>query len=143
MHILRIIPSAALMYGAILHTSNALAVIQLDKMMTPDEMKKTGISKLSLQEKQELDNWLNLKFTVKTAERPKDIFLDENINGGAQLKLSDGSVYEIAPTDRSKATYWLTPFQLKLEPSGDPNYPVKITNLVTGVSVKGKKVPSS
>lgn len=138
MYILRIMPSAALLCGTILYTSNAMAVVDLDKMMSSEEQKKTGISSLSLAQKQALGQWISQKFTPKINEK-QPLFLDENINSGAQLKLSDGSLYDIAPADQPKATFWLTPFQVKLEPSGDATYPLKITNLVTGVSVKAKK----
>jgi len=145
MHIIRAIPACGFAFAAIFYSPKALGVISLDEMMTADEKKKTGVSTLSQQQKQELDKWLNLKLTVKTENKDKAIFLSENINSGQRLKLSDDSIYEIAPADRGRAEFWLTPFQVKLEPSGDPAYPVKITNLVTQISVKAKQVqaPSS
>jgi hypothetical protein len=64
------------------------------------------------------------------------------MQGGAQLMFSDGSIYEIAPTDRSKTVFWLTPIAIKIESSGDSDYPSKITNTLTGVSVNAKMTRS-
>jgi hypothetical protein len=62
------------------------------------------------------------------------------MQSGAQLMFSDGSIYEVAPTDRSKTVFWLTPITISIEPSGDANYPSKITNTLTNVSVNGKMI---
>lgn len=80
-------------------------------------------------------------YGMGAAETPKqDIYLSENIKGGTQLKFSDGSVYEIAPQDRDRAQWWVTPFTASFSSSGDSNYPVKITNTLTSSSVNAKKI---
>jgi hypothetical protein len=141
MHAVRVFSAIALIYGAFFYASNVLGVIHLSDVMTDDEQKRTGITKLSDQQKQELETWLNQKFILKTAEpQPAEITLAENIRGGTQLKFSDGSTYEVSPQDRSRAQFWITPFIIKIEDSGDPNYPVTITNTVTNVSVRAKKI---
>jgi hypothetical protein len=141
MHIIRALPTVAILYGVFCYTPKALGVIHLTDMMTTEEQKKTGVSNLTPGQKQELDAWLDQKFTVKTAAaKQPDIYLSENIRGGAQLRFSDGSTYEVSPQDRNRTEFWITPFLVKIEPSGDPNYPYKITNTLSGVSVSAKQV---
>jgi hypothetical protein len=50
-----------------------------------------------------------------------------------------------APTDRSKTVFWLTPIVITIEAGTDPNYPTKITNTLSKVSVNAKmiKAPNS
>lgn len=68
------------------------------------------------------------------------LYLSLNVEQGAKLELSDGSTYEIDPEDRLYTEYWITPFPIMLSGSGNENYPVKITNMNTGRSVKGKQI---
>lgn len=140
MQYLRVIPAAAIIYVAFFYSSKVLGVINLKDVMTPEEQQKTGISQLSDAQKKELETWINQKFTLKVAEKPKSLYLSENVQSGAQLRLSDGSVYEVMPEDRQKASFWLTPFQVKVEQTADPNYPYKITNSVTLVGVRAKQI---
>ncbi len=74
-----------------------------------------------------------------TAETPR-LTLEQNLQNGSQLQLSDGSIYEIAPTDKAKTTFWLTPIAITVSQSTDPQFPVLLTNTLTGVSVRAKQV---
>jgi hypothetical protein len=116
--------------------------IMLDDVMTREEQKKTGVTKLSLKEKIELENWLNRTFILKAQEQlgEAQLFLSININNGQKLQLSDESIWEIAPSDKQTAAVWITPFPVKIIPSDDPNYPFLIVNINTGISVKAKKL---
>lgn len=116
-----------------------LAALHLSDLMTPAEQQKTGVSTLSTTQKTELEKWMNTTFVLKTQNSNQPLSLQQNTQGGAMLTFSDGSTYEIAPADRSKAMFWLTPINVKMEPGTDPNYPTKITNTLTNVSVNGKK----
>lgn len=78
--------------------------------------------------------------TVSTTVKTPSISLEQNMQNGAQLMFNDGSIYEIAEADRSKTVFWLTPIEVTIEPSGDPNYPSKITNTRSKVSVNGKMI---
>ena len=42
--------------------------------------------------------------------------------------------------DRLYTAYWITPIPIQLGKSSNPDYPVKITNLITGTSVSGKLI---
>jgi hypothetical protein len=118
-----------------------LATVNLTDMMSPSDMRTTGVASLTSAQKQALEAWIDNKFVLKSqATATGPLSLQQNIQGGTQLMLSDGSVYEIAPADRSKAMFWLTPINVILEQSSDPNYPMKITNTLTNVSVNGKKI---
>lgn len=139
MHYLRVIPAAALVYVAFFYSSKVLGVINLNDVMTPDEQQKTGVSQLTDAQKKELETWINQKFTLKS-DKAKQVYLSENIQSGSQLRLSDGSLYEVNPADRDKASFWLTPFQVRIEPNKDPNYPYNITNTVSMVTVRAKQV---
>ena len=84
---------------------------------------------------------MNEKFVLKTAmsETPP-LTLQQNLQNGSQLELSDGSIYEIAPSDRSKTTFWLTPVPIKITASNDPRYPVLLTDTLSGIGVRAKQV---
>lgn len=116
--------------------------IMLDDVMTREEQKKTGITKLSLKEKIELENWLNRTFILKAQDQPTDaqLFLSININNGQKLQLSDESIWEIAPDDVSTAAVWITPFAVKIIPGNNPEYPFLIVNINTGISVNARKL---
>jgi hypothetical protein len=73
----------------------------------------------------------------------KDLYVSENLDGGAKLQLSNGEIYEIYPDDRDIAAGWLLPSNIKITTSKDPNYPVMITNTVTNTSIKAKKFDPS
>jgi hypothetical protein len=68
------------------------------------------------------------------------LYLSLNIDDGSKLELSDGSTYLIDPEDQIFTVYWITPIPLMLSESDSSEYPIKITNLNTGTSVKGKRV---
>lgn len=146
MHPIRAISVIVIFGSALLYSNKVLGVMRLSEVMTVDEQKKTGVAGLNDVQKKELENWINNKFTLKTATAStQPIYLQQNIQSGAQLMFSDGSIYEVAPTDRSKTVFWLTPIVITIEASNDPNYPAKITNTLSKVSVNGKmiKAPNS
>jgi hypothetical protein len=146
MHPIRAISAIVVFAITVLYSSKVLGTLRLNEVMSMDEQKKTGVATLSDVQKKQLEGWINDKFVLKptttTTAAATSIYLEQNMQSGAQLMFSDGSIYEIAPTDRSKTVFWLTPIAITIEPSGDPNYPSKITNTLTKVSVNGKMVKS-
>lgn len=131
------------LFVPLLFLSPLLADIALDQMMTPQEQKETGVSTLTPTQKSALEKWLNTRLAPKQTSAANQVSLALNINGGQKLLLSDRTIYEIAPDDVKTSSAWLTPFVVKIEPSGDPNYPVKLTNPNSGASVKARLVPAS
>lgn len=140
MQLIRAVPALALFLCAVLNSDKLLGLIKLSDVMSTDEQQKTGVAQLTGVQKQELEKWMNDKFILKTATSTASLTLQQNLQNGAQLELSDGSIYEIAPSDRSKTTFWLTPINMTVTPSNDPMYPVLLTNTLSGVSVRAKQV---
>jgi len=85
--------------------------------------------------------WLDTHMLLATAEEELPT-IAENLRGGSELVLSDGSHYLIAPADRSEARVWITPIPIKITDSGDTTYPLLLTNTLSGVAVKAKKSPT-
>lgn len=121
--------------------------IFLDDAMPREEQKKTGVADLSYQQKLALEQWLNDNFVQKKsgAEKSSDgrpaVYLSENINNGKQLKLSDGSLWDVAPQDANTASFWIIPFPLCFMDNTDTDkedYPKILVNQNTGVGVKVK-----
>ncbi|MES2122613.1 MAG: hypothetical protein V4492_07550 [Chlamydiota bacterium] len=124
-------------------SSPLCADILLDNVMTKEEQKKTGITSLSFQQKVALEAWLNKNCIMKaeTLEAPKKggLSMSININNGQKLMLSDNSLWEVNPNDIDVASVWITPFPIQMSPSNDPQYPMLLTNTLTGVSVRARK----
>ncbi len=142
MHPIRAISAIVVFATTVLFSSKVLGTMRLNEVMSMDEQKKTGVAALTDAQKKQLESWINDKFVLKptTVAAASPIYLQQNMQSGAQLMFSDESIYEIAPTDRSKTVFWLTPIAVTIEPSGDPSYPSKITNSLTKVSVNGKMI---
>jgi hypothetical protein len=121
------------------------AQIILEEVMSKEDQKKTGIANLSRHQKIALEAWLNQNFILKTKEHSSqsELSLSLNINNGQKIELSDNSLWEIAPNDVSISAVWITPFPVKITPSGDPDYPCLIVNLNSGVSIKARQIPPS
>lgn len=116
--------------------------ILLDTVMTKEEQRKTGVNTLSFQQKVALEDWLNDHCLLKMpspAPSPS-LSMSINIDNGKQIQLSDNSIWEISPADLAKSAAWITPFPVKLSPSGDPSYPVLITNILSTESIKARRV---
>lgn len=120
-----------------------MADISLQQMMSKRQMQETGVDQLNYSQMRSLEMWLDANFDLKD-DRPKkeddQLYLSLNVGEGRKLELSDGSSYEIAPEDQVYAAFWITPFAVSVGKSGDPNYPVKITNLNSGTSVRAKEI---
>jgi hypothetical protein len=141
MQILRAISALTIFMVAIFNSNKLLGTIRLNEVMSSSEQKKTGISELTPLQKQELERWINETFVLKTVGQTDTLpYLEQNLQNGSQLKLSDGSIYIIAPTDQAKTSFWLTPIPLKISSSQDHTYPVLLTNTLTGESAKAKQI---
>jgi hypothetical protein len=128
----------------VLSFSQLHAQIILDEVMSKDEQKITGVANLSRNQKIALEAWIDRNFVLKSKEQASlpELSLSLNIDNGQKLQLSDNSLWEIAPGDVATAAVWITPFPVKIEPSGDPDYPCLIVNLNSGISVKARPVPT-
>lgn len=141
MQFMRVVSALSILGVTVFYSTKLFGMIQLNQVMSADEQKKTGIENLTDGQKRELEAWINSKFVLKISNSTETISLQENRNNGKQLLLSNNTLYEVAPIDRSKTSAWLSPVIMTVEPSGDSVYPWKITNTVTNQSVKGRVVP--
>ncbi len=138
----------ATLFICLLMTCPCLARIFLDDAMSPEEQKKTGVAELSYPQRLALEQWLNDNFVAKAPEEEKKIntnplYLSQNIDNGKTLMLTDDSVWEVKPEDRSVSESWLTPFPLSITDNTDPDkttYPKKISNSNTNTSVKVRMI---
>jgi hypothetical protein len=127
----------------LLAVSPLVAQVKLDQLMSQDDQQKTGVVNLDASQKSALESWIDQNFTPKPKNEKKSLSLALNLNGGKKLLLSDHSLYEVAPSDVSISSAWLSPIDIQIVPSEDPNYPVRLINTDTGVGVKAKLLSTS
>lgn len=126
-------------------SSPLTALIFLDEVMSKEEQRKIGLDELSHRQRRALEEWLNDNVLLKTAREKQihsqnDVYVTEIINQGQQIRLSDNSLYEIAPEDWAKATSWIIAATVKVTPTEDSYYPWKITNPISGLSVNARLI---
>lgn len=114
----------------------------LDTHMSPEEEKATGIYKLTPAEKKALQNWINKNHVKRPGAHPKSALpkISQVLERGAYVRLSDNSLWEIAPEDRPISQSWITPVEIIPEETGEDPYPYTLTNSLTGSRVKAKKI---
>ena len=131
--------------SALLFISPAFATIFLDDVMSQEEQKKTGVSRLTPNQKLLLEQWLNQTFILKSVNSSQatgSLTLSMNMDEGRKLQLSDGSIWEVDPTDIAQSASWVLPASIMISPSNDPEYSSLLINQNSGVSVKAKRIPS-
>lgn len=119
----------------------------LDFDMSRDEQKKTGVYKLSEKQKRELQSWIDTHYAKREQPTQSNYSQDnptlqENLQSGRYLRLSDQSLWEIDRNDTPLTQGWITPVEIIVSQSGDSRYPYKLTNSLTGSSVKARKAGS-
>jgi hypothetical protein len=123
---------------------SALLATAFDAEMSVEEMKQTGIERLSAQEKTALQKWVDTHYSKNIAQygskKKQGASLEENLNNGHYIRLTDNSLWEINPVDTPITQGWITPVEIKVSPNSDPVYPTTLTNTLTGSSVKARKV---
>ena len=123
-----------------------LATELLDFEMTPDDKKQTGVYKLSDKQKSRLQHWIDNHYAkrdtplAQPAPPAKRPVLSENLQNGKYIRLSDDSLWAIAPQDVPLTQSWITPVEILVVKTNDPTYPYKLTNSLTGSSVRAQKV---
>lgn len=133
---------AALTLAFLLYATPSMALFLLDDVMSKKVQEETGVANLKLKQKIALEAWLNENFELKsTSSEPKQgqVMLSINFEGGRRLQLSDGSMWEVAPSDVPQSSVWITPFPINIVPSNNSDYPFLLVNTVSGVSVKARK----
>lgn len=135
------LPTIALTIVCLFASSQAFGYIFISETMSKREQQRTGIAYLGANQRLALELWLNENFIPKPPEVVRtDLYLSENLNNGSQIRLNDGSLYEVAPSDRKIAARWITPFPLRITESGDQDYPWLFTNTYTGMKVLVRQI---
>jgi hypothetical protein len=130
---------------AICLSFSLLAAEVLDFDMTPAEKKQTGVGKLSTKQKVALQHWIDNHYVKRDVPLANNLpkqrpVISELIQNGRYLRLSDNTLWAIAPKDTSITQGWVTPVEIIVGPSGDSDYPYKLTNTLTGSVVRAQKV---
>ena len=129
---------------AIILGFSLLASEVLDFDMSPIEKKQTGVNKLTDKQKAALQHWIDNHYTKRdvplanTAPKQRPT-ISELVQNGRFVRLSDNTLWAIAPQDVSITQGWVTPVEIIVAPSGDSEYPFKLTNTLTGSTVRAKK----
>lgn len=127
----------ALVFGALVFAANApKQKLALDKLMTKEEQKATGVSKLSVQEWAALEDWLTRFAMAVATEVAKKSgtyagvgqkhWVSKKIDSGAFVKLEDGSLWQISPIDKINTMPWLPTDTVVVIESRNPQYPYKL-----------------
>lgn len=74
-----------------------------------------------------------------TETKGSNPLIQESLNNGRYIRLSDNSLWEINPKDTPITQSWITPAEIIAAPSGDATYPYRLTNSLTGSSVLARR----
>jgi len=127
-------------------------VNSLDTHMDNSTRDKAGLNKLTPQEKQALQEWINthhsLNSPTPTAKtyQGKGAVLSQNIAGGRYIELADDSLWEINPDDVPTASGWISPVTINVTSNPDSNWPYLLVNSATDSKLRAKSItalPSS
>ncbi|MCF7851706.1 MAG: hypothetical protein K9M07_00525 [Simkaniaceae bacterium] len=110
----------------------------LNQFIPPVVQKKYGLDLLSPSQRSQLAKWLQEQ-NVKPPQTTLST-LSLNISNGQYIQLDDGSVWEVDPKDMNLSQGWLSPVQIRVTTTQDPNYPYQLFNTATNSSVSAKRV---
>ena len=118
---------------AVLAADTPNKILSLNKIMTKTERARTGVSKLSVNEKAALEAWLT-NFVIGIATQQPNIYLgvgqehwvQKTIDSGAFIQLEDNSLWEISPIDRVNTMLWLPIDDIVVIESKNSLYPYKL-----------------
>jgi len=116
----------------------ARKVVSLDKVMTKEDQRRTGVSKFSAEERAALEEWLG-KFAIDvaaTVNKKEGTYvgvgqrhwIKDVIDRGAIIRLEDGSLWEISALDKIDTMLWLPIDDITIVENKSPLYPYKLIN---------------
>jgi len=115
------------LFGSVLFAQKAKSLVHIEKVMTPEELRATGVASLSPAQRAALDEWL-YKYTVRVLKlasisrlrggTPGNVadtyagigsghWIAANDSHGAIITLEDGSMWQINPVDQVDTWLWL------------------------------------
>ena len=132
------------MIPLLLAFSSLTSTQPIDHEMSAKDKKHTGVYKLTDKEKASLQEWIDNNYAKREAPLQAPLeehgTLSENLRSGTYIRLSTGSLWKINPKDVPVTQGWITPVEIKISQSGDREYPIKLTNTLTGSSVRAIKI---
>ena len=137
-YLIAVVGIAAVSYAFFLSSEAGSDRIFLDDVMSRRMQKNTGVYDLDHNQKFLLEQWINDNFVLKNAPPPppaQELSIAENMAEGQELMLSNGQIYEVAPADVSVASTWLFSFPVSIEEGDHTNYPLKLINKNTNISI--------
>ena len=117
----------------------AILSTTLSELIPPDIQRQTGLVNLTSRQQQELADYL-VQYMQPSDPNQQTLTVAENLHGGRVLKLSDKSIWEVAPQDVNLTSLWLTPFPVTIGYTTDPYYPNTLTNQVSGTTVRVRRI---
>lgn len=117
------------------------SVPSINDLMSIEDQNKTGVIRLTQNQKMELAKWLVAhgyyqdEKNYEVLSGPKVAL---NVYDGKIIQLSDNSVWEISPEDRKTSQSWLSSIPIQVTKASDTKWPYILTNLLTNESVKAK-----
>lgn len=144
-NLFQFILTAAIVFVAIKYVAFAQTGASLDSIMSEEDMKSTGIYKLSTTEKIELKNWIDRNYIKKSKSPLSKGYqrlptISEVAYSGQFIRLDDDTIWQIDPKDTSTTQGWLTPVPIKVEYNAVGPYPYTLTNIITASKVHARKV---
>lgn len=130
----------------------------IDTHMDNTDRRLTGINKLTPQEQQVLQEWINTHHTLKnpnavtstpitstpttskTSYTGKGAVLSQNIAGGRYIILNDNSMWMINPEDTPTTGGWISAVMINVEGNPDSNWPYLLVNSVTDSKARARPV---
>ena len=116
----------------------------IDHEMDGTQKKKTGVYKLSDKEKALLQKWIDTYYEKRKEPIPQEetqprAAIEENLQNGQWIRLSDHTLWEIHPEDTPTAQGWITPVDIIVVQTSESDYSYKLTNSLTGSSLRARK----
>lgn len=115
----------------LIYSQQSKNYIPLEQVMTPQEMKATGVENLLQTQRAALERWL-YNYTIKIMQFHQSLlkhdYLDvgsghwikRKVEGGKLIILEDNSIWEINPLDRIYAALWLPLTSITIIESDSP-----------------------
>ncbi len=85
-----------------------------------------------------ISSWGSEGQEIAAKSTKESVYVSEVINGGEQLRLSDNSLYEVAPEDWVKAQAWIVPTEIQVTMNNNEFYPFTLINPLSGYSVAAR-----
>jgi hypothetical protein len=124
-----------------------LAAAAIDTDMTREEQKVTGLHKLSKKEKKALQAWISDHYVAQGVPTPRSVksqtkhpLVEENLQSGRYIRLTDETIWEINPSDVTITQGWLGPTEIIVTQTSDSEYPYVLTNQLSGASVRARRL---